>query len=86
MSWKNPMMYDSNLLITYKVIKGRPISPFSYSSLDSYGHDKEENLVEIPFAQYDMQIVGSSFKIYGSLKAGSIKLTYKGSLFNSSLT
>jgi hypothetical protein len=46
--------YDTHLLITYKIIKGRPISPFSISSIDSYGHDEYSNLIEIPFAKYDM--------------------------------
>ncbi|KKM24681.1 hypothetical protein LCGC14_1602670, partial [marine sediment metagenome] len=50
----NLMTYDTELLITYKVIKGRPISPSSYSTFDSYGHNNKEHLVEIPFARYDM--------------------------------
>ncbi len=57
-SWKYPsanfICFDTNLLITYKVLKGRPISPLSFSSYDSYDHNKEENLIEIPFARYDM--------------------------------
>jgi len=46
--------YDTNLLISYKVIKGKPFSPTSFSSFDSYGNDKQQNLVEVPFAKYDM--------------------------------
>ena len=46
--------YDTELLISYKVVKGRPISPLSFSSLDSYGNDRREYLVEIPFTRYDM--------------------------------
>ena len=45
--------YDTNLLISYKVLKGHLISPLSFSSLDSYGNDKYQHLVEIPFARYD---------------------------------
>ncbi|GAH86167.1 unnamed protein product, partial [marine sediment metagenome] len=50
----NFISYDTSLLISYKVIKGRPISPLSYSSFDAFDHNKEEHLVEIPFARYDM--------------------------------
>ena len=50
----NLMTYDTELLISYKVIKGRPIFPASFSIFDSYGHNNEEHLVEIPFARYDM--------------------------------
>jgi tetrahydromethanopterin S-methyltransferase subunit B len=46
--------YDTNLLISYKVMKGQPLSPISYSSVDSYGNNKQQNLVEVPFARYDM--------------------------------
>ncbi|MHA2338680.1 MAG: hypothetical protein ACXACX_15335 [Candidatus Hodarchaeales archaeon] len=46
--------YDTLLLISYKIIKGKPISPLSYSSVDSYGNDQEHNLIEVPFARYDM--------------------------------
>ncbi|GAG98741.1 unnamed protein product, partial [marine sediment metagenome] len=52
--WNNEIEYDTNLLISYKVVKGRPISPLSFSSFDSYGNDREENLIEIPFVKYDM--------------------------------
>ncbi|KKM83772.1 hypothetical protein LCGC14_1305950, partial [marine sediment metagenome] len=56
--WKknaiNFINYDTVLLVSYKVLKGRPISPSSFSSLDSYGNDRREYLVEIPFARYDM--------------------------------
>ncbi|KKK68245.1 hypothetical protein LCGC14_2946000, partial [marine sediment metagenome] len=54
----NFINYDTNLLISYKVIKGRPISPISFSSSDSYGNDKQQNLVEIPFTKYDMLTQG----------------------------
>jgi hypothetical protein len=50
----NFITVDTNLLISYKVIKGRSISPVSISSIDQFGHDEEQHLVEIPFAQYDM--------------------------------
>ncbi|MFW9969076.1 MAG: hypothetical protein ACFFDF_02670 [Candidatus Odinarchaeota archaeon] len=46
--------YDTLLLISCKVLKGRPIRPISYSPLDSYGHSTQENLIEVPFARYDM--------------------------------
>ncbi|MHA2031283.1 MAG: hypothetical protein ACW99Q_18045, partial [Candidatus Kariarchaeaceae archaeon] len=46
--------YDTNLLISHKVMKGRAINPLSYDSSDSYGNSLHENLVEIPFARYDM--------------------------------
>ncbi|MHA1280183.1 MAG: hypothetical protein ACTSQ8_23590, partial [Candidatus Helarchaeota archaeon] len=46
--------YDTNLLISYTVLKGRPISPLSFSSCDSFGNDKQENLVEIPFTRYNI--------------------------------
>ncbi|GAG64540.1 unnamed protein product, partial [marine sediment metagenome] len=56
--WKknadNFIDYDTYLLVTYKAVKGKTISPLSYSSLDSYGNSLQENLVEIPFAKYDM--------------------------------
>ncbi|KKL69117.1 hypothetical protein LCGC14_2118170, partial [marine sediment metagenome] len=50
----NFINYNTYLLISYKVMKGRPISPISYSSQDAYGNDKQQNLIEIPFAKYDM--------------------------------
>ena len=49
------MLYDTYLLITYKGAKGKPISPMSFSSYDSYGNDRLENLVEVPFARYNME-------------------------------
>ncbi|KKN58657.1 hypothetical protein LCGC14_0549880, partial [marine sediment metagenome] len=56
--WKedatNFINYDTILLISYKLVKGRPISPLSYSSVDSYGNDQQNNFVDIPFARYDM--------------------------------
>jgi hypothetical protein len=48
------IMYDTNLLVTYKVLNGRPISPLSYTQFDMNGHDMKEHLVEIPFEKYDM--------------------------------
>ncbi|MHA2032387.1 MAG: hypothetical protein ACW99Q_23685, partial [Candidatus Kariarchaeaceae archaeon] len=46
--------YDTFLLVSHKVMKGRPITPLSFGSLDSFGNPQYDNLVEIPFAQYDM--------------------------------
>ncbi|KKN43166.1 hypothetical protein LCGC14_0705920 [marine sediment metagenome] len=50
----NFINYNTYLLISYKVLKGRPISPLSFSSQDIYGNDRQQNLIEIPFAKYDM--------------------------------
>ncbi|KKN57054.1 hypothetical protein LCGC14_0566120, partial [marine sediment metagenome] len=50
----NFINYDTILLISYKILKGRPISPLSYSTTDSFGNNKHTNLLEIPFARYDM--------------------------------
>ncbi|KKL17888.1 hypothetical protein LCGC14_2481030, partial [marine sediment metagenome] len=50
----NFINYDTILLVSYKVLKGIPISPLSYSSTDSFGNNQHTNLVEIPFARYDM--------------------------------
>ncbi|KKN72007.1 hypothetical protein LCGC14_0414890, partial [marine sediment metagenome] len=56
--WKkqatNFINYDTILLISYKMLRGEPISPLSYSTIDSLGHDQQDNLIEIPFARYDM--------------------------------
>ncbi|MBD3216618.1 MAG: hypothetical protein GF311_28645, partial [Candidatus Lokiarchaeota archaeon] len=48
------IQYDTNLLITYKVLKGKPITPLSYSRTDQFGNSLYDNLIEIPFAKYDM--------------------------------
>ncbi|KKL97915.1 hypothetical protein LCGC14_1829650, partial [marine sediment metagenome] len=50
----NFINYDTLLLISYKILKGRPISPISFPSTDSYGNNLYDNLIEIPFARYDM--------------------------------
>ncbi|KKL75598.1 hypothetical protein LCGC14_2053290, partial [marine sediment metagenome] len=50
----NFINYDTYLLISYKIMKGRPISPLSFSSQDTYGNDKQQNFIEIPFAKYNM--------------------------------
>ncbi len=56
--WKqnstHSIKYDTYLLFTYKITKGRPISPISFPTIDSYGNNLYDNLIEIPFAQYDM--------------------------------
>lgn len=46
--------YDTNLLISYKVVIGQPLPPISYVSADSYGNSQQQNLIEIPFAKYDI--------------------------------
>ncbi|MHA2365074.1 MAG: hypothetical protein ACXAC7_14040, partial [Candidatus Hodarchaeales archaeon] len=46
--------YDTNLLLSYKMLKGRPIAPVSFSSVDDYNNDRQENLVEIPYSKFDM--------------------------------
>ncbi|KKM90989.1 hypothetical protein LCGC14_1233060, partial [marine sediment metagenome] len=50
----NFINYDTLLMISYKILKGRPISPISFPSTDSYGNSLYDNLIEIPFAKYDM--------------------------------
>ncbi len=46
--------YDCELLVSYKMLKGHPISPLSYSKIDEFNHDTFSNLVEIPFVEYDV--------------------------------
>ncbi len=55
-NWKQPIEieYSTNLLVSYKVQYGRPISPVSYSSYDQFDNNRYDNLAEVPFARYDM--------------------------------
>ncbi|MBD3216502.1 MAG: hypothetical protein GF311_28065, partial [Candidatus Lokiarchaeota archaeon] len=46
--------YDTNILLSYKVLNGKPIQPISYSRTDEFGNSLYDHLVEVPFARYNM--------------------------------
>jgi hypothetical protein len=48
------IQYDTHLLISYNVLKGRTVQPTSFSDHDEYGNSLFTNLIEVPFQEYDM--------------------------------